>query len=143
PRLKSRSNPVDYWCDGVLCLHLCLKQVPTLYCVVFQWRKCCPRRGAFVIALKRYATIPWMDDHIVAGSHLSGKLGGDKIHVSLAAFHRGQLEYKGRSNGYRCQDHRGRSRPTPCCKEYRVEADCRKNHERHVIPRLRRQSRYL
>src|SRR6516164_7903255 len=105
--------------------------------MVFQWWKRCPWRCAFVIALKRRATKPWMDDHIVVWSHLSGKLGGDKIYVSLAASHCGQLKYKGRRNGYLCQDHRGRSRPTPCRKEYRVEAGCRKGHERHVIPRLR------
>src|SRR2546430_15189526 len=112
-----------------------------MYSVVFQWWKRCPRRSAFVIALKRRATMPWMDNHIVAGSHLGGKLGGDKIYVSLAAYHRRQLEYKGRSSGYHCQDHRGRSPPTPCCKEYRVEADYRESHQRHVIPGLRRQLR--
>src|ERR1700757_5384358 len=112
-----------------------------MYPVVFQWRNCRPRRRAFVIALKRYATMPWIDDHIVVWSHLSGKLRGDKIYVSLAAYHRGQFEYKGRSKGCHSQNHRGRSRPTPCCKPYRVEADYRKEHERHVIPRLRRKIR--
>ena len=30
PRLKCRSNPLDYRRDGVLCLHHCLKQVVAL-----------------------------------------------------------------------------------------------------------------
>ena len=30
-----------------------------------------------------------MDDHIIIWSHLAGESGGDEIHVSLAAFHRG------------------------------------------------------
>src|ERR1041385_3475632 len=62
-RLKRRSNPVDYWRDGVLCLHLYLKQVVAMHCMVFQWRKCGPRGGALVIAFKRRATMPWMDNH--------------------------------------------------------------------------------
>ncbi len=45
-------------------------------------------------SVKRRATIEWIDDHIVIWSHLAGKTGGDEIHVSLAAFHRGQLERK-------------------------------------------------
>src|SRR6266404_8165681 len=77
-RLERRSNPVDYRRDGVLCLYLCLKQVVAMHCVVFQWRKCCPRRSAFVIAFKRRATMPWMDDHKVACTHLAGKTGGDE-----------------------------------------------------------------
>src|SRR6185503_4988344 len=56
PRLKRRDNTIGYWRDGVLRLDLSHKQVPTLQCVVFQCWKCCPRRGAFVIALKRHAT---------------------------------------------------------------------------------------
>src|SRR5262245_24390321 len=105
--------------------------------MILQWRKRCPRRDAFVIALKRHATLPWMDNHVVVWSDLSGKLRGNKIYVSLAAYHCGQLEYEGCRNAYRRQDHRGRSRPMPRCEEYRVKADYRKSYERYVIPRLR------
>src|SRR5439155_22205485 len=101
PRLEGQDNPFEYRGDGVLCLHLslCLKQVPTLQGVIFQWRKRCPRGGAFVIAFERHATIPWMDDQKVIWSHLAGKFGGDEVHVSHPAFHRGQLKEKGRRNG--------------------------------------------
>src|SRR5436189_6205832 len=37
------------------------------------WRKCCPWRGAFVIAFERHAIKEWIDDHIVVWSHRAGK----------------------------------------------------------------------